>query len=536
MNYIDLLERVYLKDLRNDTFTFRGEDYTSFEIAEGYSLSLSQVYILAYLSHFYPDQIVEDKLFRVVADGNGTLKEEIANLEKRKFIKESKMIDGSACYEMTSDCREALTNCISFGIPLFEDCFSILKTADNRDFVSENWKNRFYQSLSLPNNQRLKDAYQTLKIKSLDEDAQSAFWLLASSFMNRFLQPFSFRGDRVASAVFFGNDMAAKIGIGKLVKAGLAVSLPVDVMDGSLETERYLLSPRAVQAMFHGCDDLVSYDEMSKMTKVVPAKDIVAKQLSFSEETQTEIDKLRIILSVEGFSHAERILKRQRRNPAVQCLLWGPPGTGKTEVVKQIALETGRDILQFDAAKVIASAYGASEKNISNMFLIYKYLVAVCSKTPILLLNECDQILSRRMTNLELSIDRCENSISDIILQEFDEMSGILLATTNLVINVDEAFDRRFLFKTEFQPPDTQARMRIWHSLLPELEEREVAALAEKFEMTGAQINNVVAKRELAELYYDGDRGLEYIIELCETELNGPKIGARIKACNNVFS
>ena len=51
--------------------------------------------------------------------------------------------------------------------------------------------------------------------------------------------------------------------------------------------------------------------------------------------------------------------------------------------------------------------------------------------------------------------------------------------------------------------------------------------------MSDGQINNVAAKRSMAEIYYDGPRGLEYIERLCELELalerkkrgHGKKIG-----------
>ena len=55
------------------------------------------------------------------------------------------------------------------------------------------------------------------------------------------------------------------------------------------------------------------------------------------------------------------------------------------------------------------------------------------------------------------------------------------------------------------------------------LSEEEAIILAEKFEMSGAQINNVATKRQLAELYYDGDRGVEYIEKLCQNELASDK-------------
>ena len=212
---------------------------------------------------------------------------------------------------------------------------------------------------------------------------------------------------------------------------------------------------------------------------------------------------------------------------AIQSLLWGAPGTGKTEIVKQIARESGRDIILFDVSKVTASAWGAAEKFYRAVFRAYNYMAEISQEVPILLLNEADTILSRRLSNLDRAIDKSENAISNILLQEFEDMSGILLATTNLVGNIDEAFDRRFLFKTPFQKPDAEARYHIWLSVIPDLSEDEAVKLAADYEMSGAQISNVATKRNLAELYYDGDRGLSYIEDLCRKEISIEKNAKR---------
>ena len=47
-----------------------------------------------------------------------------------------------------------------------------------------------------------------------------------------------------------------------------------------------------------------------------------------------------------------------------------------------------------------------------------------------------------------------ENSIQNIILQEIEQLDGILIATTNLAENMDKAFERRFLYKVKFEKPD----------------------------------------------------------------------------------
>ncbi|MDR0877431.1 MAG: ATP-binding protein [Treponema sp.] len=69
--------------------------------------------------------------------------------------------------------------------------------------------------------------------------------------------------------------------------------------------------------------------------------------------------------------------------------------------------------------------------------------------SQVLLFNEADAIIGRRMGfNADSrAVDQMENSIQNIILQEMEDLSGILIATTNLAKNMDKAFERRFLYK-----------------------------------------------------------------------------------------
>ena len=265
---------------------------------------------------------------------------------------------------------------------------------------------------------------------------------------------------------------------------------------------------------------------MSKYANIIKCKDIEKKELFFSADAQSEIDNLRTMISKKGFTRAKNILIKKKRAQSIQSLLWGPPGTGKTETVKQLALESGRDIIQFDMAKVTGYGWGATEKYYRALFRSYNYIAVISDNVPIFLLNEADDILSKRLTHVERAIDKSENTVANILLQEIENLNGILLATTNLIDNLDPAFDRRFLFKTQLVKPDAEAQAKIWMSSIPELTADEAKRLASRFDMSGAQINNVVVKRDLAELYYEGDRGYSYIAGLCEKELateNGSK-------------
>ena len=113
---------------------------------------------------------------------------------------------------------------------------------------------------------------------------------------------------------------------------------------------------------------------------------------------------------------------------------------------------------------------------------------------PILLFNEADAIIGIRKQGAQNAVDKMENTIQNIILQEMETMDGIMIATTNLVENMDSAFDRRFLYKVKFEKPDAQVRRRIWKEMLPTLSDKEAQVLAEAFELSGGQIENVARK------------------------------------------
>lgn len=111
---------------------------------------------------------------------------------------------------------------------------------------------------------------------------------------------------------------------------------------------------------------------------------------------------------------------------------------------------------------------------------------------PIIFIDEADGLLGRRGENLRAS-DKEENSNVNIILEELNTFSGILLASTNHITNVDPAMSRRFLVKAEFPVPDRAVLARIWRLKLPSLTEDEAAILADRFPLSGALVDNVVS-------------------------------------------
>ena len=175
--------------------------------------------------------------------------------------------------------------------------------------------------------------------------------------------------------------------------------------------------------------------------------------------------------------------------------------------------------MQVNISQIKSMWVGESEKNIKEIFDKYRTMVEKASVAPILLFNEADGIIGKRQEGAERAVDKMENSIQNIILQEMENLKGILIATTNLAQNMDKAFERRFLYKIKFNKPTLEARMQIWHSMLPDLKEIDVRTLAERYDFSGGQIENIARHYAIdTVLHSDAASSLEKLMAHCDSE------------------
>ena len=107
------------------------------------------------------------------------------------------------------------------------------------------------------------------------------------------------------------------------------------------------------------------------------------------------------------------------------------------------------------------------------------------------------------MEGASRAVDKMENSIQNIILQEMEKLEGIMIATTNLTTNLDKAFERRFLYKIKFEKPTVEARTKIWMTMMKGLNKKEAKIIASKFDLSGGEIENVV-RRQTVQYILDG--------------------------------
>lgn len=258
------------------------------------------------------------------------------------------------------------------------------------------------------------------------------------------------------------------------------------------------------------------------------AANIAEKRMFYNANDQTQIERLKSLLQPTSFSDIRLRMKQQGMRSGFACLLYGAPGTGKTETVLQIARATGRNIMQVNLSELRSKWVGESEKRVKAVFDRYRNFVEYCDKEPILLFNEADGIIAKRSTNAVHAVDQMENTLQNIILQEMETLDGIMMATTNLTQNMDSAFERRFLYKINFHKPDLATRLHIWQSMMPDLTESDVAILAERYDFSGGQMENITRKATVEHILTGQMPSLEMLIGFCEEENiieNRPRIG-----------
>ena len=250
----------------------------------------------------------------------------------------------------------------------------------------------------------------------------------------------------------------------------------------------------------------------------IEAGAITEKELFYNAVEERQVSQLRELMSEQRFADIRSKMQEQKLRTGFTCLFYGSPGTGKTETAYQIARASGRDLFVIDVSQIKSCWVGESEKNIKQVFNKYRECVAGGGTIPILLFNEADAIFGIRSEGAGSAVDKMENSIQNIILQEMEDLDGILIATTNLTTNLDKAFERRFLYKVRFDKPSTEARSRIWRTMLPELSEQEAVTLASEFDFSGGQIENISRKKTVRALISGEQPTFDEIREYCQEE------------------
>ena len=167
---------------------------------------------------------------------------------------------------------------------------------------------------------------------------------------------------------------------------------------GNLTDAYITLTDKAKKLVF--ADKAFLFEDALDDKLLIKAETIKEKRLFYSQQNQKEIDRLKNALQDETLTKIQERLGEQGLPTGVAVLLYGAPGTGKTESVLQIARETGRHVVHVDISETKSAWFGESEKQVKKIFTSYKNACVACKKKgekiPILLFNEADAIISKR--------------------------------------------------------------------------------------------------------------------------------------------
>lgn len=196
----------------------------------------------------------------------------------------------------------------------------------------------------------------------------------------------------------------------------------------------------------------------------------------------------------------------KKLRPGYRALFYGPPGSGKTMTASLLGKATGRDVYRIDLSTVVSKYIGETEKNLSRIF------DQAQSKGWILFFDEADALFGKR-TKVEDAHDKYANQEVSYLLQRIEDFDGIIILASNMKQNLDEAFVRRFESIIQFTVPKKEEREILWRegfSAMSKTEKQlDLSAIAEKYEMSGGAIMNVIRYCSLMAL----NRGSDIILK-----------------------
>lgn len=457
---------------------------------------------LANLLHVHPLRVLQ-------------LNNEFNTLDERGYIVNAKGHDGWSL-SMVGEAREALTNDMPFDP-------QILKLENNFDFLSR--ANRFIKDghrydedgAIVKNINRLMAQNQQLSVVQNLQNikGEAEMW-----FMLQMMTTLAIEADSYVSSGDLSQMLPDRT-VRVILKQIKDATHPF-VQDGYIELRNqagqvqqgeWVLSHEGWLAMLGSQEEVDSIvpkeDEDENINMLTSYKQLAQRPLYFSGKTEEQVQTLTKLLHEEQLAKVRQALKAHKMPLGFCCLFYGTPGTGKTELVQQLAIATQRDLFQVNIATLRDKYVGESEKQLKRIFDKYRSLVKTQERAPILFFNEADAIFGNRMENTQRSVDKMENALQNIILQEMEVLDGIMICTTNLTSCLDKAFDRRFIYKVEFDKPTHQARKLIWQSMLSSLNDEQATELANRFDFSGGQIQNI-SRKQVINAIFSGKEELDY--------------------------
>lgn len=178
-------------------------------------------------------------------------------------------------------------------------------------------------------------------------------------------------------------------------------------------------------------------------------------------------------------------------NRAVILNFYGKAGTGKSMTAEAVAKALNKKVYHINYSELESKYVGETPKNIRRAF------ECATRDDAVLIFDEADSFLGKRLSSVTQSADYGVNITRSVLLMELEKFSGVVVFTTNLISNYDEAFKRRILLSVYFDMPDEKARLQIWKLHLSDkmtlADDVTAESLAGRYDkVSGADIKDMV--------------------------------------------
>ncbi len=253
-------------------------------------------------------------------------------------------------------------------------------------------------------------------------------------------------------------------------------------------------------------DEYVDFFTGGKLRKPTFSMDFPAKKINTTLDwddlvldgyTMQHLNEIKIWLEHGGKLMNEWEMKN-RLKPGYKALFHGPPGTGKTLTAGLFGKLADTDVYRIDLSMVISKYIGETEKNLEKVFAKAEH------KNWILFFDEADALFGKR-TSISDAHDKYANQEIAYLLQRLEDYNGLVILSSNMRSNVDEAFGRRLQSIIHFPIPKPAQRLKLWqqtfsrHTAL--CNDVDLEQIAEKYELAGGSVINVVQYASLMALH-----------------------------------
>jgi energy-coupling factor transporter ATP-binding protein EcfA2 len=146
-------------------------------------------------------------------------------------------------------------------------------------------------------------------------------------------------------------------------------------------------------------------------------------------------------------------------NRGMNLLFYGPPGTGKSELARYIAGTLNRELICKRSSDLLDPYVGMTERKLAEAFSEAE------AQEAVLVMDEVDSILASR----DRAHHSWEVSFTNELLAQMERFRGILICTTNRLMDLDQASIRRFNFKIGFNHLTPEGNVLFYRKLLAPL-------------------------------------------------------------------